>query len=69
MAALINLLIGDVSAQNAPPNAAPSNGWTAQQDHQNLMEQLGIRALRPGPCGRSGAPNEANYDPAKANPG
>ncbi len=33
-----------------------------------MMDQLGIRALRPGPSGRPGATNEANYDPAKANP-
>jgi hypothetical protein len=33
-----------------------------------MMEQLGIRALRPGPSGRTGATNSANYDPAKANP-
>jgi hypothetical protein len=33
-----------------------------------MMEQLGIQALRPGPSGRPGAPNSANYDPAKANP-
>ena len=33
-----------------------------------MMDQLGIKALRPGPSGRAGAPNEANYDPAKANP-
>jgi hypothetical protein len=44
--------------------------WTAQQDHQNMMDQLGIKALRPGPNGRAaaGAPDAANYDPAKANP-
>src|SRR6185436_4492286 len=42
--------------------------WTAQQDHRNMMDQLGINVLRPGPSGRSGATNEANYDPAKANP-
>jgi hypothetical protein len=42
--------------------------WTTQQDHQNMMEQLGIQALRPGPSGRAGAPNSANYDPEKANP-
>jgi hypothetical protein len=44
--------------------------WTAQQDHQNMKEQLGITALRPGPSGSApaGAPNAANYDPAKANP-
>ncbi|HUK33009.1 MAG TPA: hypothetical protein VLV86_03800, partial [Vicinamibacterales bacterium] len=44
--------------------------WTAQQDHQNMMDQLGIRTLRPGSNGRAlaGAPDAANYDPAKANP-
>jgi len=46
---------------------APLN-WTAQQDHRNMMEQLGIIRLRPGPSGRPGATNSANYDPAKANP-
>src|ERR1044071_4828276 len=49
------------------PNGGTTN-WTAAQDHRNMMEQLGIKALRPGPSGRSGATNEANYDPAKANP-
>jgi len=56
----------------APSRAAtpePMN-WTSAQDHQNMMDQLGIKALRPGPSGNApaGAPNAANYDPAKANP-
>src|SRR4051794_19908907 len=42
--------------------------WTAQQDHRNMMNQLGITRLRPGPSGQPGATNAANYDPAKANP-
>src|SRR5579863_1259896 len=42
--------------------------WTAEQDHQNMLEQLGIQALRPGPSGNEGAPNHANYDEARANP-
>jgi hypothetical protein len=42
--------------------------WTTQQDHRNMMEQLGIKSLRPGPSGRAGATNSANYDPEKANP-
>jgi hypothetical protein len=41
---------------------------TAEQEHQNMMEQLGIRALRPGPSGNEKAPNHANYDESKANP-
>jgi hypothetical protein len=41
---------------------------TADQDHQNMMDQLGIKALRPGPSGDENAPNHANYDESKANP-
>ena len=33
-----------------------------------MKDQLGITRLRPGPSGRAGATNSANYDPAKANP-
>ena len=49
------------------PVALPQN-WTAIDDHRNMMEQLGIRALRPGPSGNDKAPNHANYDEATANP-
>jgi hypothetical protein len=42
--------------------------FTAQQDHDNMMQQLGITALRPGPSGDANAPNHANYDEANANP-
>src|SRR5258706_29425 len=48
-------------------NPEPLN-WTTQQDHKNMMEQLGITRLRPGPSGNASATNAANYDPAKANP-
>jgi hypothetical protein len=40
----------------------------AAADHQNMMDQLGIKALRPGPSGNESAPNHANYDEATANP-
>lgn len=33
-----------------------------------MMTQLGIKRLRPGPSGRPGATNSANYDPSLANP-
>jgi len=33
-----------------------------------MMDQLGIKALRPGPSGNEKAPNHANYDEVKANP-
>jgi hypothetical protein len=67
---LAGLAIG-VSTESIPakPAAAPEPlNWTTQQDHQNMKEQLGIKALRPGPSGRTDAANPANYDPAKANP-
>jgi len=42
--------------------------FTADQDHQNMMDQLGVKALRPGPSGNEKAPNHANYDESQANP-
>ena len=33
-----------------------------------MMDQLGIKAVRPGPSGNEKAPNHANYDESKANP-
>ena len=33
-----------------------------------MMDQLGIKTLRPGPSGNETAPNHANYDESKANP-
>src|SRR5947209_7573725 len=44
------------------------NGQTAEEDHRNMMEQLGIKSLRPGPSGDEKAPNHANYDESLANP-
>jgi hypothetical protein len=41
---------------------------TADQDHQNMMDQLGINSLRPGPSGNEKALNHANYDESQANP-
>lgn len=41
--------------------------FTADQDHQNMMDQLGIKALRPGWNGNETAPNHANLDESKAN--
>jgi len=38
----------------------------SQQDHQLMMEKLGIDELRPGPSGNPEAPNAANTDESKA---
>jgi hypothetical protein len=45
-----------------------SKSWTTAEDHQNMMNQLGIKKLRPGPSGNENAPNHANYDESLANP-
>jgi len=42
--------------------------FTTQEDHRNMMEQLGITKLRPGPSGNATAANPANYDESLANP-
>ncbi len=42
--------------------------FTTRQDHQNMLDQLGITRLRPGRNAKAGAPNAANYDEARANP-
>ncbi len=47
---------------------APMN-WSASQDHQNMMDQLGIKTLRQGAEGNHRqAANYQNTDEAKANP-
>jgi hypothetical protein len=60
---LVLLLFAAPVAAQQPP--AP---LTAEQDHQNMMDQLGIRRLRPGPSGNESAPNRANYDTSLATP-
>jgi hypothetical protein len=59
------------TAQAQAPAPAPPpnpNAAATAADHKNMMEQLGITALRPGPSGNESAPNHANYDEALANP-
>ena len=69
---LFALAVSSASAQQATTGAAvqfpPVVNYTAQQDHQQMMQQLGIKALRPGPSGDESAPNHANYNEALANP-
>ncbi len=42
--------------------------FTAVEDQAQMMQQLGIKKLRPGPSGNESAPNHANYDESTANP-
>jgi len=63
------VLAGPASAlAQAGSPLPPPVTFTADQDHQNMMDQLGIKALRPGPSGNEKAPNHANTDESKANP-
>jgi len=62
---LVSLSAG-LAAQN--PSQPAAGGLTNEQDHQNMMDQLGIKALRQGPSGNESAPNHANTDESKANP-
>jgi hypothetical protein len=66
------LLLFTCSATQAfcqtPSTLPPPVTFTADQDHQNMMDQLGIHSLRPGPSGDPKAPNHANTDESLANP-
>jgi lysophospholipase L1-like esterase len=55
-------------APQIPGPVANPNAAATAADHKNMLEQLGIKVLRPGPSGNETAPNRANYDEALANP-
>ncbi len=42
--------------------------FTTQQDHMDMLQQLGITKLRPGRSSDEKSPNVANYDESLANP-
>jgi lysophospholipase L1-like esterase len=56
------------AATSQPPAQPAAKEWTAAEDHRNMLEQLGITALRPGPSGNEQAANHANTDERLANP-
>src|SRR5687767_12157043 len=64
------------TAQVPAPGSAPAAAVAAQTaaqeaataDRKDMMDKLGIKAMRPGPSGNEQAPNHANYDEALANP-
>src|SRR5579859_1636881 len=60
--------LAQFASLRSPAQSPPPVTFTAEQDHQNMMDQLGIKALRPGPSGDEKAPNHANYDESLANP-
>jgi hypothetical protein len=56
---------GNEPQKQLPP---PAVNWTQEQDQKNMMDQLGIKVLRPGASGNESDPNHSNYDESKANP-
>ncbi|MCA9190828.1 MAG: hypothetical protein KDB03_03660 [Planctomycetales bacterium] len=67
---MVLLAYGSVSLLSAetPEGITPPVIFTVQQDHENMLQQLGITKLRPGPSGNEQDPNHANYDESLANP-
>ncbi|GAB3951302.1 hypothetical protein GCM10028805_31150 [Spirosoma harenae] len=71
---IVGLLLGLSywsSAQQAVIDSSkypPLKTITAIQDQANMMQQVGIKRLRPGPSGNEADPNHANYDEATADP-
>ncbi|MGH7237423.1 MAG: acetylxylan esterase, partial [Candidatus Saccharimonadales bacterium] len=71
LALLLLVFAGTAHAQQKTTDSAaypPPVIFTSAQDHDNMMKQLGIKTLRPGPSGDEKAPNHANYNEALANP-
>jgi hypothetical protein len=62
------LLVLVFATASFPQNGPAPVTFTQEQDQKNMMDQLGIKALRPGPSGNEKAPNHANYDESTANP-
>ena len=72
IAAILVSFFASVVVMTAQPPADPTPrealAALTAADHQQMMAQLGIRKLRPGPSGNESAPNHANYNEATANP-
>ncbi len=62
-----NILMAQMNAIDSSKYPKPVN-FTARQNQENMMQQLGIKELRPGPSGNPSAPDHANYDTTKADP-
>src|SRR6476620_3591176 len=68
MLLFISVLISDQVSVGQQASSPSQVTFTTQEDHRNMLEQLGITKLRPGPSGNESAPNHANYDESIANP-
>jgi len=72
VAAVPSAVVRQPQAPRAAPPTDPDDSeqqaWTTEQDYRDMLEQLGITAIRPGPSGKEEAPNHANVDESTANP-
>src|SRR5438128_215131 len=69
LAAASSAFTAEPLAPAAPPVVPPPVKLTAQEDHQKMMDLLGIKTLRRGADGTNRqAANYQNTDEAKANP-
>jgi hypothetical protein len=81
LAVILSAVAAQTPTQNAPaatPTTAPppprftptpeqlAIQAASEKDHQRVMDELGIKELRPGVNSDANAPNHANYDEAKA---
>jgi hypothetical protein len=68
-AMLISVIFSVAAAPAVATDAPPPLELTAEQDHELMMQRLGISQIRQGANGRDpNAPNAANYDESKGNP-
>jgi hypothetical protein len=69
---LVAVLAGGRAAfTQQPADTAPTTSpviFSTREDHQQMLDQLGIMQLRPGRNADANAPNAANYDESQANP-
>jgi hypothetical protein len=56
------------TAPATDPSDSEHQAWTTEQDYRDMLEQLVITAMRPGPSGNEEALNHANIDESTANP-
>ena len=66
---IISCVCSQENTTSAKSTQSPPVVMTAREDHQRMMNLLGITSVRPGRNGMDpNAPNYANYDESKANP-
>lgn len=65
---LVNCSFAQVETPKKASGYPPPANLTSEEDHQDMMNKLGIKTLRPGPSGNEADPNHANYDESLANP-